>query len=865
MARWANLFHRLHRDEELDEEFAFHIEELTQANITRGMTPTEARRHAMIAFGGRDQAKQKLREVHSSAFVDSLSFNLRAAIRFLRRAPAFSAAVILILAVGIGANSAVFSAIDAVVLNPLPFPNGDELVALYQHDVKNRDANRFVAPVRLEDWSRLNSTFQAISGYYFDDLSETSGPLPEKVTEALVAPRFLQVLGTAPALGRGFTLEEERFGGPDAALISYAFWQRRFQGDSSALGKKLRIGQFSYSVVGIMPASFRFPSPDVDLWASSAPDAPFAQRRDATWFTVIGRLKPGVALTQAQADLSMVQNQLGKQFPKPDADLAVQSTPLKETVIGSARESLWLLYGAVSVLLLIACSNIAALLLARMSDREHEIAIRYSLGAPRSAIIIQLLSEVLGLALSGSLLALLAMAGILRVFHFLSNTLPRAEEIALNWRIVLYSLAATMITTLLCGLFPAIHGTRRALAHSLAQTGRTQVSSRNRVQWALVGVQVMLAVTLLVGAGLLLRSLQEISRVFPGFEASHVLTFQITGSWGETTDMKAVVQRIDRTLDGLRSIPGVEGASTSGMLPGVSALYQVEFKIDGKLDPNHRIVADSRYVSSGYFDTLRIPLLVGEPCPQASPTNDVVVNHSFVNRYLNGTPALGHHLQAAVYNDFRPEGQIRGVVGDAREEGLNTQPVPTVYTCFSAPTPFPNYLVRTRGDAMSMAETIRRRVHELEPARSVYGITLLLQHLDDASAENRFRTVLLTMFAASALLLACIGIYGTLSYLGRLRQREVGVRLALGALRGQIVISFLLQGLRVTIVGCVAGLILSLSGDRLIANMLYGVTALDPETYAGVLVLILVVATTASLIPAWRSARAEPTQALRQQ
>jgi len=864
MTRWENLFHRLRRDEELDQEITFHIEELTQANIAHGMTPTEARRQAMIAFGGRDQAKQKLREVHSSAFLDSLSFNLRAAIRFIRRAPAFSAAVILILAVGIGANSAVFSAIDAVVLIPLPFPNGDELVALHQHDLKNRDANHFVAPVRLEDWNRLNSTFQAISGYYMDDLSEISGPLPEKVTEALVAPRFLQVLGTAPALGRDFTPDEERFGGPDAALVSYAFWQRRFHGDPAALGSKLRIGSFSYSIVGIMPASFRFPNADVDLWVPSAPDAPYAQRRDATWFTVIGRMKPGVLLQQAQADLATVQNQLGKQFPKPDAELAVQSAPLKEIVVGSARDSLWLLYGAVSLLLLIACSNIAALLLARMSDREHEIAIRYSLGAPRSAIIIQLLTEVLGLAVSGSLLALLAVAAMLRAFHLLANTLPRAEEITLNWRIVLYSLAATLITTLLCGLFPAIHGTRRALAHSLAQTGRTQVSSRNRVQWGLVGIQVTLAVTLLVGAGLLLRSLQEISRVSPGFDASHVLTFQITGSWGETTDMKAVVQRIDRTLDGLRRLPGVDGAATSGMLPGVSALHQIEFKMDGKLDPNRKIVADSRYISAGYFDTIRIPLLVGEPCKEASTTTDIVVNRSFVNRYLNGTPPLGHHLQAAAYNDFRPEGQILGVVGDAREQGLNTQPVPTVYSCFSAPTPFPNYLVRTRGNAMSMAETVRRRVHELEPARSVYGFMPLLQHLDEASAENRFRTILLTMFAASALLLACIGLYGTLSYLGRLRQREVGVRLALGALPRQIVISFLLQGLRVTAIGCLAGLILSFSGDRLIGNMLYGVSALDPETYLGVLLLILLVATSASLIPAWRSARAEPTQALRQ-
>jgi putative ABC transport system permease protein len=375
----------------------------------------------------------------------------------------------------------------------------------------------------------------------------------------------------------------------------------------------------------------------------------------------------------------------------------------------------------------------------------------------------------------------------------------------------------------------------------------------------------MLAVTLLVGAGLLLRSLQQIARVSPGFDSSQVLTFQISGSWGETTDMKGLVQRIDRTLDGLRALPGVEDAATAGMLPGVSALYQIEFKIDGKLNPGRKILADSRYVSAGYFGTMRIPLLVGDACRQESATSDVVVNRSFVNTYLDGTSAVGHEIEAATYNDFRPKGLIRGVVGDAREEGLNTPPVPTVYSCFSAPNPFPNYLARTQGDPMQMVEVIRRRVHEFEPARSVYAVMPLEQHLDDASAENRLRTILLTLFAGSALLLACIGLYGTLSYLGRLRQREVGVRLTLGALPHQIVMMFLFQGLRVTVLGCIAGLILSLSAGRLIANMLYGVSALDPQTYGIVLLLILLVATSASLIPAWRSARAEPTEVLRQQ
>ncbi len=864
MPWWKNPF-RTRNDEDYDKEIAFHIDELTQANVSRGMEPAEARRQAILEFGGREQVKQQLREVHSSRFLTALGFNLKAAWRFARRSPSFSIAIILILAFAIGANSAVFSAMDAVVLRPLPFPDADQLILLGQHDVKNRDANRFVAPVRLEDWNRMNSTFQSVSGYYLDDLSETSGPLPEKLTEAMVAPRFVRVMGVSPMLGRNFTPEEERWGGPAVVLISYRFWQRRFHGSPDALNQKIRFGGFSSSIVGVMPPSFAFPNRDVDLWSPSAPDAPFAQRRDSTWFTVVGRLKPGVTVAEASTDLATVQAQLGAQFPKTDHELIVQTTPLKETVVGGVRDSLWLLYGSVSLLLLIACSNIAALLLARTADREHEISVRFSLGASRAAIIAQLLAEVLALATAGSLLGLLLAAAAARAFHLLSNQLPRTEEITLNWRIVAYSLACGVATTMLCGLVPAIRGTRRQLAHSLAQTSRTQVSRHSPLQWTLVAVQIMLALTLLTGAGLLLRSLNELSHVSAGFEPSHVLTFQITGSWGETVDMKALVQRIDRTLDGLRSLPGVDAAATSGMLPGVPALYQFEFKVDGRLDPNRKVLADSRYVSAGYFSTVQIPVLLGETCKQGSPSNDVVVNRSFADRYLPDTSPLGHQLQGASYNDFQPQGTIRGVVADAREEGLTAQPVPTVYSCFTAPNPFPNYLVRARGNPADMAETIRRRVHELEPSRSVYGIAPLQLHLDEVSFENRLRTFLLAAFAGSAVLLACIGIYGTLNYLARLRQREVGMRLALGALRHQILTRFLLQGLRVTALGCIAGIGLSLVATRFLDSMLYGVSALDLTTYAGALFLILLVAGSASLIPAWRASRIELLQVLREE
>lgn len=847
----------------VDHELADHIERLIDANVAAGMPAEEARRRALIEFGGREQVRQQVREVHLSALAEALRFHFRAAMRFLVKAPGFSLAVILTLALGIGANSAVFSAIDAIVLRPLPFPHGDQLVRIYQHDAKGRNDNTFVAPQRVEDWNRMTTALSGVTGYYKDDLSELSGPLPERVTEALVAPRFLAVLGVAPLLGRNFTPEEERFGGPDAVLIGYAYWQQKFHGDPDVLNKKLRIGSHFFSIVGVMPRGFEYPDRDVQIWGPSPPDAPYAVRRDDTWFSAIGRIKPGVSVQQAAADLSMVQERLGKQFPKPDADLTVETVPLKNTVVGESIRSLWLLYGSVSLLLLIACSNIAALLLARTAEREHEIAVRYSLGASRRTIVLQLLSEVLGLAVFGSAAGLGVAAGAAHAFHLLAGRLPRAEEVSLNWTIAAYTLACALFTALLCGLYPAIKGTRRGLAQGLAAGSRTQASVRHPMQWMLVGVQVTLAVTLLIGAGLLLRSLDALGHVAPGFDPAHVLTLQVSGSWGETVNMPAVVNRINRTLDGLRALPGVEDAATAGMLPGVPSLYQIEYKVDGKLDPARQIRGDTRFVSFGYFSTMKIPMLAGAPCRETA--SDVVVNRTFADLYLGGEAAIGHSLQTTSGNNFGTSGIVRGIAGDAREEGLNEPPVPAVYFCTSAPTPFPNYLIRVHGDPMQMADAIRRRIHELEPARSVYAIMPLEQHLSDAFTENRLRTMLLTLFALTAVSLASIGLYGTLSYLGRLRQREVGVRLALGAPRQRILAGFLFQGLRVAVLGCAAGLALGVLLSRFLRGMLYGVSTLDPVTYAAVLALLLLVAALASLAPALRAAFVEPVTVLREE
>ena len=852
------------RDNDLDREIAFHIEELSRHAIAEGITADEARRQAKVAFGGSEQVKQQLREVHTSVLFEAIRFHTLAAFRFLRRAPGLSAAIILTLALGIGANTAVFSAIDAILLRPLPFPHGDELMVLHQVNVKGKQPEWLVAPPRLEDWNRLNSTFQAVSGYYTEDESETSGPLPERLDQALVAPRFLQVWGVAPTLGRGFTAEEERFGGPDAVMISDRFWQRRFYGDPHVIGQKLRLGTRAYTIVGVMPASFLFPDHDVDIYGPSPVDAPYAQSRESTWFNVVGRLKPGTTLAQARADLATVQRQLGLQFPKTDRELSVQIEPLKSMVVGESASSLWLLYGSVSLLLLIACTNIAALLLARLAEREREIAVRFALGASRRTVVAQLLSETLLLALAGSALGLvLAVVGV-QVFHQLAATLPRAQEITLNWRLLLYTFGSALLVTLLCGLVPALCGTRRELARSLASGSHTQVGRRRPLQWMLVGTQVAFAVTLLVGAGLLLRSFAALDRVSAGFDPDHVLTFQVSGMWGETADMKRLVQRIDGTLDSLRTVAGVESAATTALLPGVPGQKQVELAlVEGERNSEHKVFAVERYVSSGYFQTLHIPMLLGEGCHPGSGNKTMVVNQRFANLYLAQNPAIGSHVQSQIYSSSPFVAEIRGVAGDAREDGLNVAPTPTIYWCTSAPGPSPFYLVRAHGNAMALAETLRRKLHQIEPGRSVFGLSPLQDHLDDTQAVNRMRTALLTLFAGIAISLAGIGLYGTLSYLGRVRRREMGLRLAVGASRAQVTGAFLSQGLRVVGIGCVVGLMLSLAGSRLIQGMLYGVSATDPVTYLGIVLLIVLVAGVASIAPAVRVTRINLAQVLR--
>jgi putative ABC transport system permease protein len=869
LRRWWNALRPGRVEREIRREVSFHIAERTDDLRAAGLSEQEAARRARAVFGNPTLQSERTRDADVSRALDTLVRDLRYAFRTLARTPGFTVAAIATLALGIGANATVFSALDAILLRPLPFPEADRLVRVIQ--TQERGSDTHVSPPRLEEWNRLNSTFEAITGYYVEDVSDTSGDLPERIRRAFVTPRFVEVWRVAPARGRAFSDDEHRFGGPAAALISERYWRGRLAADADVLRRTLRIGNAAIPIVGVMPATFHFPDRDVDVWSPAQVDAPYAQSRQVTWYSGIGRLLPGITPAQARENLRAVQAQLAGQYPDTDATVGADVEPLKQSTVAAVGPSLWLLFGAVTILLLIACTNIAALLLARAAHRRHEIAVRVSLGASRRAVAAQLLTETAVVALAGGAGGLLMAFGAARVLRAAAAALPRIEELAVDWRVLLYTLACTVLVALLCGLLPAFR--TAGLSSPGGMAGRTQVSGQQPLQWLLVGAQVALSVTLLAAAGLLVRSFHQLSRVDPGFETERVLTLRVSGSWGETADYGRLVQRIDTTIEALAGLPGVESVATSGWeLPGVPQEWGTTFElVEERSVQAPKMVAEGRAVSPEYFATMRIPVVAGALCRRSDGAGradgeaaEGMVNRAFVDRYLAGrSQAAGLHLRQT--GGPLPVFRIVGVVADARERGLDQEPGPTVYWCSSAPNPTPYFVVRTQGDPQSVAQDVRVKMKELDPLRSVYHIAPLEERIGEAFAENRLRAIVLGLFAAAALSLTTVGLYATLSYIVSLRRREVGLRLALGAARRRIVSHFLAQGLGIVALGCACGIALALGAAQVLTGMLFGVSPYDPLTLAGVVATVLAVTTVAVLVPAARAAFIEPMQVLRDQ
>jgi putative ABC transport system permease protein len=789
--------------------------------------------------------------------------------RSLLKRPVFFLAVVFTLTLGIGANSAIFSVVDAVLLKPLPYPNGDRLMTLFDSNLRNKRTHDNPAPVQIEDWNRMSQSFTAISGAYTENIAETSGELPEMLVSARVAPRFFSVLGTPPLVGRTFSPEEDLFNGPNAAVLSERLWRRRFGADPGVAGKGLRVGNYTYPIIGVMPDSVRFPAPDVDFWVP-AKLPPFVMRaRDARWEAALGRLKEGSTMRSAQADLAAVQARLAAQFPATDANWSPVVEPLKESTVGGVRRSLWILFGAVSFVLLITCANVACLLLAQAHRREREIAVRFSLGARRGQVIRGLLMEALCLAIPGCLLGLAVSFAATGAFRRAAAILPRADEIHLDWRIVVFTLSLSLLTAVLFGLIPAVRSTRAEVAGMWARTARSQIRGRHGIQRFLVSAQVALAIVLLVGSGLLIRSLARLGQVSLGFDPEHVLAFRISASYGETNNRPQLAQRLNRTLDTLQTIPGVTSAALfSGSLPGGGQPYLSQFNIAGQDTETEgkKVFADEEVVTPDFFRLLEIPILSGNTCrinldPKAQAT--ALVSRSFADRYFPGQSAIGHYVSEAAYP---APIRIVGVASDVRQHGYAHDPQPTVYWCGAAFfNPGPDFLLKTAGDPLRLSEAVRLRIHAMDPNRAVYDVQRLSDYVSSTLTERRYQMMLLSSFAAMALLLAAIGLYGVTSFLVSLRTREIGLRAALGATPARIFAQILREGALMTAIGLAFGLAVALALTRYIASFLFGVAPTDPVTFVAVPLMLACVSAIALWLPANRATNIDPMEALRQE
>jgi predicted permease len=863
---------RRREERELAEELAFHLEMEAESNRAAGMDAAEARRRARIDFGGVDRAAEEVREARGTAWLVDLAADLRFAVRTFRRSPGFTAAALLTLALGLGANAAMFGIVDGILLRPLPYPDAGRLVRVHQAmPAEGLDEER-LSPPDFADWRRLGGSLAALAGFVHFPQILTGGGDPIEVQTDFVTEDYFRVLGTPVLFGRQLGAEDLRARAANA-LIGERLWRSRFGADREILGEPVELNGSRYTIVGVMPASFAFSAPGTEVWVPYSvldENTIGPPRRDNRHLASVGRLAPGATVETAEAELSALAARLAAEHPETNAGWdAARVVSLRETIVGRVDEALLVVLAVVGFILLIACVNLANLLLARGTAREREMAVRTALGAPRPRIVRQLVTESLALALVGAVagLALSALAVEL-VLALGAGTLPRVENVGVDGRVIAFGILLAVVTALVFGLFPAWR-TARVEPRAALHGGRGEVGGGGgRLRGALVVVEVALAVVLVIGAGLMARSFLALLRVDPGFDPQGVLAvamqINIAGLPQEGL-AQHLVQRREEILERVGALPGVVAAGTTNVFPMVDEPWSSwEFtRADGRGPAGGQpLRADLRYVSPGYFRAMGIPLVAGRPLPESwSPGAPVpiLVDRTAARRYWPGEDPVGARIDAGW-----AEAEVVGVVGDVRQSRLALAPPPSVYFPQAvAPRLMATIAVRTEGDPLALAEPIRRAVLEVDPDQPVRSVEPLEDVVARTIAADRFFTVLFAVFAGLALTLAAIGVYGVLAYSVGRRTQEIGVRMALGASAGRVLRMVMGDGLRPVAAGIALGTAAAVLLARVLAAQLYGVAATDPASFAAALAVLVAVALAAIALPARRAARVEPSVALR--
>ncbi|HTF23239.1 MAG TPA: ABC transporter permease [Candidatus Limnocylindria bacterium] len=883
MSWFSGLFGKRKREKELDEEVRSHLDMATRERVERGEAREEAERAVRREFGNVGLVKEVTREISGWGSLDRLMQDLRFGVRVITKSPGFTAVAILTLALGIGANTALFSVVNGVLLNPLPYPDPEQLVTLHESK-PNFEAGSISFP-NFRDWRKQNTTFSMMGvsrGYSFN---LTGAGDTEQVRAEFVSTDFLPMLGVKPVVGRSFEEGEDEFGASPIVIISAGFWNRKFASAQDVLGKGLTLDGRSYAIVGVVPANFNlqiggFRTSElyvpIGQWTNSA----LHVRAAGLGIHGIGRLKAGVTIQQARADMLRVTGHLAEEYPDSDKGIGATLIPLKEQMVGDVRRLLLVLLAAVGFVLLIACVNVANLLMARSMGRSREFAVRAALGAGRGRIVRQLLTESMLLALAGGGLGLLLAAwGTKAALQHLPSGLPRASEIGMDWKVLLFTAGIALFSGILFGLVPALRISKSNLQDTLKEGGRGSGGGKQRAQGAFVVAEMAMALVLLVVAGLMIRSLNALWSVNPGFDSHNVLTFGVSlPSSMRDASPGAIRAALRGIQDKLGSTPDVKAMSLSWAAVPLSSDDEELFWLEGQPKPaseNDMNWAISYVVQEDYLKVMGIPLERGRffmPQDRERSQHVIVIDDVFARKFFGDQDPIGKRVNLYTLGGAA---EIVGVVGHVKQWGLDSDDKQALraqlYSSYmQAPDEIMHLsssgtgvLARIDGNTGATAATIRKALKEISSEHVMFSVQTMEEIIADSLAARRVSMIVLCVFAALALGLASMGIYGVISYLVGQRTHEIGIRMALGARQSDVLRQILGESMKMTVIGIFIGLLAALGLTRLMANMLFGVSATDPVTFVGVGAILAIVAMAACYVPARRAMRVDPIVALR--
>jgi predicted permease len=813
----------------------------------------------------------------------NLVSDLRHGLRVLLRSPGFSATAVLLLALGIGANTAIFSVVNAVLLRPLPYKDSSRIMQIWHvPPAKSFPGMTLfsVSPANFLDWRSQNRSFEEMAAYGRASFNVGGKERPEAIQGATVSPGFFSILRVQPALGRTFSSEEDHPGQEHVVILGHTIWRDHFGADPGVLGRSIVLNGETYGVIGVMPPKFKFPD-WAQLWVPMAWTGEKRAVRGNHNYMVIGRLKPGVAITAGKAEISAISTRLEQLYPEDDKGWGATILPLREQMVGDVQPALLVLLGAVAFVLLIACANVANLVLGKILARKREIAIRTALGASRAAILRQILAETMLLSFAGGVLGLLlARLSVTLIVKLLADRIPRSTEITLDASVLAFTAFLAAFVGLLAGLLPALRFTRTDVNEALKQ-GQSRGSSDSggsKTRRLLVVSEVALSLVLLIGAGLMVRTLWKLSSVQPGFDPNHVLTMSIPVSANKFNTAVAQSVFFDRVLQQIRAIPGVESAGAVDDLPLDNGGSHQPVAVEGQpvVPMADQPEVDVRLISAGYLRAMHVPLLRGRDLTDsdvAGRTPVALISESMANRFWPNENPIGKHITLTFFPNTTRE--VVGVVGDVKLDSLDeTRPVATVYWPLAQLSPSPSeawrsfgmsFAVRTSRDPMSAVSAVTSAVREVDPEAPVTDVIAMNELISNSLLPQRFNLLLLSVFAGLALVLTAVGIYSVLSYTVRRRVREIGIRMALGASHADVLRMVIGDGMRPILIGVGIGFAASFALGRVVSSFLYGVGASDPLTFAMVTLLLVAVGLLATIVPAYRATRVEPIRTLREE